>query len=246
MDPHIGTAGWSIAGKHAHRFPGDGAMLERYARRFNAVEINSTFYRPHRPDTWARWAQSVPASFRFALKVPKAITHERRLADCGELAAAFVEQVKPLGEKLAVLLVQLPPKLSFDAALAKDFLAPLAEAAPARIACEPRHPSWFEDDADSLLSGLGIARVAADPAVVPAAAEPGGWRGLAYWRLHGSPVMYRSSYADRIPVFSAAICANEASERWCIFDNTASSAASSDALALAEAIRRGPPASPTG
>src|SRR5688572_32863844 len=105
MDAHIGTAGWSIAGRHAERFPGDGSMLDRYARRFNAVEINSTFYRPHRPETWARWAQSVPASFRFAAKVPKAITHERRLVDCGDLAAAFVEQLEPLGEKLAVLLV---------------------------------------------------------------------------------------------------------------------------------------------
>ncbi len=239
MGAHIGTAGWSIAGRHAERFPADGAMLERYARRFNAVEINSTFYRPHRPDTWARWAQRVPASFRFALKVPKAITHERRLADCGELAAAFVEQVRPLGEKLAVLLVQLPPKLSFDAALATDFLAPLAEAAPARIACEPRHPSWFEDEADSLLAGLGIARVAADPAVVPAAHEPGGWRGLAYWRLHGSPAMYRSSYDDgRLDVYAARVREELGADRevWCMFDNTLSSVATSDALALMEKI----------
>ena len=240
MNAHIGTAGWSIAGRHAEHFSSDGAMLERYARRFNGVEINSSFYRPHRPQTWARWASSVPDAFRFAVKVPKAITHERRLVDCGDLASAFLEQLRPLEDKLAVLLVQLPPKLAFDAATAEAFLAPLADSAPVRIACEPRHPDWFEDEADALLARLGIARVAADPAVVPAAGNPGGWRGLAYWRLHGSPAMYRSSYDDgRLHVYANSIQAELEAQReaWCMFDNTLSSSATSDALALMEKIR---------
>ena len=196
MDAVIGTAGWSVPARDAEHFGGEGTALQRYAARFPGVEINSSFHRPHRASTWARWAESVPASFRFAVKMPKAISHERRLAGCADLVAAFLDEVGPLGDKLGVLLLQLPPKLAFDAKLAEAFLEPLAAQAGARLACEPRHPSWFEAPAGGLLGRLGVARVAADPAVAPAAARPGGWRGLSYWRLHGSPAMYRSSYDE--------------------------------------------------
>ena len=213
-------------------------MLARYAARFAGVEINSSFYRPHRPETWRRWAETVPETFRFAVKVPRTITHEQRLADCDALAAAFVEAVQGLGEKLAVLLVQLPPKLAFDATVAKPFFAGFRKRAPACVACEPRHPSWFQAEADHLLEQLGIARVAADPAVVPAAADPGGWRGLAYWRLHGSPVTYRSSYEDRLDHYAARIRAeiDEGREAWCMFDNTLSAFATVNALELMERL----------
>ena len=84
-------------------------------------------------------------------------------------------------------------------------------------------------EADALLVSHRAARVAADPARAPALAHPGGWPGLAYWRLHGSPVMYRAHYA-------AAIAQHPAPDRWCMFDNTASSAATGDALALMDAL----------
>ncbi len=229
----IGTAGWAIPAKDRPEFPGKGgdSVLERYARRFGGVEINSSFYRPHRPSTWARWAGSVPAGFRFAVKIPRAITHERKLIDCAEPLAAFIDQVSALGDKLGVLLVQLPPKLAFQPEPAAAFLKMLAGSTGARIACEPRHASWFEDAPDALLDGLGIARVAADPACVPAAALPGGWREFGYWRLHGSPSVYRSSYGpERLAQYAASLRAEGAA--WCIFDNTAASAATGDALAL--------------
>src|SRR5687767_13604572 len=76
MEAVIGTAGWSIASRHAEHFTGEGTALQRYAERFNGVEINSSFYRRHRPETWQRWAASVPAQFRFAVKLPRTITHE--------------------------------------------------------------------------------------------------------------------------------------------------------------------------
>jgi uncharacterized protein YecE (DUF72 family) len=235
MTTTIGTAGWSIAADAADAFPKEGTSLERYSAVFRGVEINSSFHRSHRASTWARWAESVPDAFRFAVKVPKTITHQAKLRDCEALAAAFVEEAGALGGKLAILLLQLPPKLAFDAGLAGDFLAHLQTLSPARIACEPRHPSWFEPEAGALLQRLGVSRVAADPAVVPAAAEPGGWRGLAYWRLHGSPVMYRSAYGEeRLAGYARAIgkAAADGAETWCMFDNTASSAATADALAL--------------
>ena len=232
----IGTAGWSIASQFADRFPEAGFALERYAHRFSCAEVNSSFYRSHRPATWTRWASIVPEDFRFAVKIPRAITHERRLRDCGDLVARLAEETAGLGQKLGVLLVQLPPGLTYQAGIAEDFFAELAAATPARAACEPRHPSWFETDAEHMLAALGVARVAADPARVAAAALPGGWRGLSYWRLHGSPAMYRSPYGpERIAAYAALIAREHRGTEapWCIFDNTAAMAAMGDAFELA-------------
>jgi uncharacterized protein YecE (DUF72 family) len=178
----------------------------------------------------------VPDGFRFSVKIPKAITHQQKLADCGDLLDAFIDQAAGLGDKLAVLLVQLPPKLELDPAVARDFFEDLGGRTAARIACEPRHLGWFTDEADALLDRLHVARVAADPAICDAAGRPGGWRGLDYWRLHGSPVIYRSSYSDRIGHYAELLKADAAAETWCIFDNTASSAGAGDALALLDAI----------
>jgi uncharacterized protein YecE (DUF72 family) len=234
----IGTAGWSIARESADRFPPEGAGLERYAAVFGAAEINSSFHRSHRASTWERWRDSVPDSFRFAVKVPKRITHELKLVDFDEPLSTFLGEAGALGEKLAVLLVQLPPKHEFDAAVAAHLFAEIAERSPAAIACEPRHASWFTAEANTMLREWRVARVAADPARHDGAGEPGGWRELSYWRLHGSPVMYRSSYADRIGSYARALRAEADARRetWCIFDNTASSAATGDALALRDAL----------
>ncbi len=233
--PRIGTAGWGIDRNAADAFPGQGSGLERYAAVFGCVEINSSFHRPHRHSTWERWRDSVPVDFRFSVKLPKTITHERRLIDYAELLPPFLQQVALLGDKLAVLLVQLPPSLEFDASVVQPFMAELATRCPALLACEPRHASWFEPEADALLAELKVARVAADPARVPAAAIPGGWPDLRYWRLHGSPVIYHSSYTGRIAGYAAQI-AGVSGERWCIFDNTASNAATGDALALQDSV----------
>ena len=237
MAVRVGTAGWTIPHDAADGFPAEGTALERYAARFAAAEINSSFHRPHRISTWERWRDSVPAEFRFSVKLPKTITHQRKLADCGELLDEFLPQAAALGDKLAVLLVQLPPKLAFEPQLAGAFLADLGTRTAAGIACEPRHPSWFGAEADQLLDRLEVARVAADPAICDAAARPGGWHELHYWRLHGSPVIYRSSYRDRIADYAGRISGGAGpAESWCIFDNTASSAATSDALELMAAL----------
>ena len=210
-------------------------MLERYARVFNAVEVNSSFHRAHRPSTWQRWAESVPVHFRFAVKLPKAITHEARLVDAGTLIDSFARDVLELGDRLGPLLVQLPPALAFDAGAADRFFDALRESVDTAIACEPRHASWLEEEANDLLVRQRVARVAAVPALGAAAATPGGWRGLAYWRLHGSPVTYRSSYSDAALDYYATQAAEsirQGIETWCVFDNTAASAATADALAL--------------
>ena len=172
----VGTAGWALPAPVRDAFPAAASNLARYAGRFGAVEINSCFHRPHRRATYERWAASVPEDFRFAVKLPKTITHGLRLRACEAEIARFAEEVGGLGKKRGPVLVQLPPSLAFDAALAGAFFTGLAATLAGPIVCEPRHPSWFDPEADALLAAHRIARVAADPAPVPAAAMPGGWR----------------------------------------------------------------------
>ncbi|MEI9411029.1 DUF72 domain-containing protein [Mesorhizobium salmacidum] len=227
----IGTAGWGIPTRYQQDFPQPGSHLERYGRHFPIVEIDTSFYKPHRRETYERWARAVPEHFRFAVKLPKAITHERRLVDCDELLESFLQQVEGLGAKLSVLLVQLPPSLPFEPVVARRFFD--SRRTKARLVCEPRHPGWFEPDAEALLADRRIARVAADPAPVPSAAVPGGWPGLAYFRWHGAPRVYYSDYdAENLARFSRQLEAAAAAgaEVWGIFDNTAGGNALGDAL----------------
>jgi uncharacterized protein YecE (DUF72 family) len=231
----IGTAGWSIPKEHAAPFPTEGSHLERYGAVFNAVEINSSFYRPHRTATYERWAASVPEDFRFAVKIPKTVTHDRRLSDTGGLLDRFAAEVGGLGVKLGPLLLQLPPSLDFREGVSDSFLRELRSRFEGRIVCEPRHASWFAPDVEGLLEELQIARVAADPAPVGGAGEPGGWRGLSYRRLHGSPRIYYSPYPPEVLADVAGRLEAETSadiEAWCVFDNTAAFAATGDALTV--------------
>ncbi|WP_020474668.1 DUF72 domain-containing protein [Zavarzinella formosa] len=235
----VGCAGWSLPKEHAGRFPVDGSHLERYAAKFPAVEINSSFYRPHQPKTYARWAASVPDDFQFAVKMPKAITHEHRLIDTDDLLDRFLSEATGLGKKLGPLLVQLPPGLSFSDSVAKKFFGGLRDRFDGDIALEPRHASWFMALPERFMSTFRLARVAADPSVVSAASEPGGWDGLTYYRLHGSPVMYHSIYSDEyLDMLSAKLKAQTNSANiWCVFDNTADGAATANALDLLERVR---------
>jgi uncharacterized protein YecE (DUF72 family) len=235
----VGTAAWAIPRDVRDRFPEEGSRLERYARVFSGVEINSSFYRPHRRSTYERWSRSVPDDFRFALKLPKEITHARRFVDCAEPLDRFLDESAGLGEKRDVVLVQLPPSFTYDSVLATGFFTLLRERYEGGLAFEPRHPTWFEPDAEALLRAHRIARVAADPAVVPAAAHPGGWDGLVYYRLHGSPRTYYSAYDDaRLDAIAARLRAHPADTPvWCIFDNTALDAATANALTIAAALR---------
>ena len=139
----VGTAGWSIPAAYKTSFPAAGSQLERYAARLSIVEINSSFNRPHRRETYERWARSVPDHFRFSAKLSKAMTHERRLERCDDLLDIFLDLIKGLGAKLSVLLVQLPPSLRFERETAENFFASLRAKTDRRLVCEPRHPSWF-------------------------------------------------------------------------------------------------------
>ena len=197
----VGTAGWSIPRAVAERFAGEGSHLARYARVLHCAEINTSFYRSHRPEVYARWAAQTPPGFRFAVKLPRSITHELRLRAARAPLERFIDEVAGLGDRLGVLLVQLPPSLAFEARPVGTFFRLLAGLFDGAVVCEPRHASWFEAAADRSLVRWRVGRVAADPARWPAAAVPGGWLGPAgdgagavvYHRWHGSPRTYWSA-----------------------------------------------------
>ena len=226
----IGTAGWSIPAHLRAGFPAEGSQLQRYAARLTGVEINSSFYKPHRRKTYERWAADTPPGFRFAANIPRVITHDHRLRGYDEQLDRFLDEVGGLGEKLDVLLAQLPPSLVYDEDAASCFFRDLARAG-VRLACEPRHASWFTQEADVALKRLGVARVAADPPRAPTDGEPGGDTSFAYWRMHGSPRIYYSDYPEDV---LARLSGRLRDGDWCIFDNTAAFHALGNALRVRE------------
>lgn len=230
----IGTAGWTIPGQFASHAPAPGTHLERYARVQNCVEINSSFYRPHRAATWQRWADSVPDDFRFSVKAPKMITHEAALACSADQLKEFLQSVDLLGEKLGPILFQLPPKGVFRLETAERFFNVYRSMHRGPTVFEPRHPTWFTRQATELFTRFEIACAAVDPPPVPEAAMPAGWPGVVYHRLHGSPRIYYSEYSQPyIQSLAAAVLREcETAEVWCIFDNTALGHAFGNALTL--------------
>jgi uncharacterized protein YecE (DUF72 family) len=161
--------------------------------------------------------------FRFAVKVPRHITHELRLQGAAGVLDRFLRETSALKSKRGPLLVQLPPSLEFDARISVRFFELLRRGSSDFVVCEPRHASWFSPHAEALLEQLEVGRVAAEPTTIAGANRPGGWLGIVSYRLHGSPRKYWSAYqhafleeiADairRVPASTAV---------WCIFDNTA-------------------------
>jgi uncharacterized protein YecE (DUF72 family) len=231
----IGTAGWSLPKALRISHLANRSVLEQYAALFDAVEINSSFYKPHRHSTYERWCASVPESFRFAVKLPRVITHERGLVRAESQTVAFMESARGLEHKLAVLLVQLPPSRIFDESIAGAFFQTLRQETSAHIVCEARNPSWFTSEATAVLGAYRVTRVAADPVppgcefVAPVRPD------FAYFRLHGAPRIYYSPYSiGRLQYVAAA--AGTTAATWCIFDNTAAGAAWADATTLQRLI----------
>ena len=235
----VGSAGWNIPRVHKARFAIEGTGLQRYASRLNAAEINTSFYRPHAIATYERWAAAVPSSFRFSVKIPKTITHERGLIRSREPLERFLGEIAGLGPRLGPLLLQLPPRYAFDARRVGRFLELLRTRHDGPVVCEPRHASWSTDAASKLLVRFRVARVAADPPRVAGFDEPGGWPGIIYYRLHGSPRPYFSPYSSEQVAALAATLAAATVDAWCIFDNTGSGSAAGNAIDVRERLGAG-------
>jgi len=233
-DIRVGTAGWSIPRAAAWRFDSAGTHLQRYSRGLRCAEINSSFHRPHAAGTYAKWRDSTPPDFRFAVKMPRTITHDLKLQDARGPLMTFLAQSEGLAEKRGPILVQLPPSLAFEASVVAPFLDLVRHRYDGPLVCEPRHATWFSPGVGSLLARYRVSRVAADPPPVPEAAAPAGWPHLAYVRLHGSPRKYWSRYDEKDIAALAATVGRiaTADEVWCVFDNTASGAAIENACEL--------------
>jgi uncharacterized protein YecE (DUF72 family) len=230
---HVGCSAWAIPKALADRFPPGASLLERYSARLPALEINSSFRNYHLPRTYARWAGVTPEEFRFAVKMHQQLTHVTRLEDTS-LLEPFLEPVLELGNKLGPILVQLPPSLGFDEKVAGRFFTALRGRFEGEVVCEPRHAGWFTDEVEAFLITFEVARVAADPARRPEGLHPAGWPAVVYYRWHGAPKMYTSSYPDRAldEIAGRMAAAPATADRWCIFDNTAEGAAAANALGV--------------
>ncbi len=161
MRVHIGTSGYSYKEWKGTFYPADlkpDAMLAHYAQKLATVEINNTFYRMPSPAVLGQWAATVPDGFRFVLKAPQRITHQKKLKDATDTTLAFCAIAGALGPKLAALLFQLPPYARKDVATLDAFLAQIAALpSPPRVAFEFRHASWMDDEVHAVLRARGAA-----------------------------------------------------------------------------------------
>lgn len=237
----IGCAGWRVPRTLTEDFGGDGTHLQRYANRLGAVEVNSSFYKEHRRRTWAKWHDETPPAFRFAVKAPRWLTHEGQLRD-PEPLDAFLEQIGGLGEKLGPILLQLPPKLGFDSEGMRVFFEALRAQHDGAVVCEPRNETWLTEEADAFLEEYRVARAEVDPSRHPGDDEPGGWQGLRYVRLHGSPKRFYSEYdAGSLAELAGQLRAfARETETWCIFNNTARDGGARNALTLRQRVEARP------
>ena len=160
---YVGTSGYNYPEWKGRFYPENLAaakMLPYYAERFSTVEINYTFYRMPTAKLVTGWAAQVADGFKFTLKAPKRITHDRRLKDVGDAVRGFCEAASELGPKLGALLFQLAPNFKKDLVVLDDFLATL----PPRVcgAFEFRHDSWLDDDVYARLRARNLALCIAD------------------------------------------------------------------------------------
>ncbi len=233
---YIGTCGWSYDFWRNDFYAGvpRRAWLAHYAARFDAVEINASFYHALRPALLARWHDDTPARFRFALKAHRWITHVERLRVDAAAIARERGRAAPLRDKLAVVLWQLPPTLGCDLPRLQDFVRRLGAWPSVRHAIEFRDRSWFVDDVAACLHEHGIAAVQSDAADWPR------WGAVTadfvYARLHGHAVTYVSAYSrGALARWAQRITAWRAQGRdvFAFFDNTDAGAAPRDASRLA-------------
>lgn len=231
----IGTSGWNYDEWQDGLYAGvpRRERLVHYARWFNAVEVNATFYRLQKPETLARWRNDTPADFRFSIKGNRYLTHNKKLHDPVDSVELERDNAHSLGCGLAAVLWQLPGNLSKDMARLQDFCAALDRWSGVRHAVEFRHRSWFDEETAACLDAHGVGNCQSDAADWPMWDAVTG--GFVYIRLHGHTRTYASRYSTpHLKRWAAAI------EKWrkegrpvhVYFDNTAGGAAPADALKL--------------
>lgn len=233
---YIGTAGWSIPKDYSESFPPEGSHLKRYSQTFNMVEINSSFYREHQAKTYSRWKDEVQDEFRFSVKLAQKLIHECEFRPKAKELKESLENILHLEEKLGVILIQTPGKMGLHLKNAERFYKLIRKTYDGPLAIEPRNTEWISKESQKLLKDYGISKVIADPERCA-----GGGKtilktgGLIYYRLHGSPIIYRSSYSKSY-LENLAMQMKKQKNVWCVFDNTSFGVATQNALDLKDRL----------
>lgn len=200
----------------AEHFPIEGSHLERYGLRLNAVEINSSFYKDHKAKSYKKWADSTPDHFRFSVKLNKRFTHECNL-EIEEID--LMENLKVISElrkKWGVLLLQFPKSQDFHFDRMTVFYRVIRKVFNGAVALEARNLSWMTKEAISLMNEFNISKVTADPEKCPFDLDS----QIKYYRLHGSPEIYKSNYDEDYLNNLYEEMSSAKTDVWCIFDNT--------------------------
>lgn len=230
---YVGTASWNIPKQTKNLFPESGSHLERYAQIFNCVEINSSFYRDHKPETYKRWSEGVGKDFKFSVKLSKYFTHQHRFKESGPALRENIQGILELGAKLGVILIQLPPSLAYQRQDVLNFFKSLRNFYNGHVVLEPRHKSWINLEVAKIMADYKINKVLADPEPCPFTAQMRlQTENLRYLRLHGTPEIYKSRYSKEDIQRIADLAANSKQQMWCIFDNTTFGYATENAFEL--------------
>lgn len=231
---HVGTSGWHY--KHwKERFypPGlpESKWLDFYAKRFDIVELNNTFYRLPPESAVQSWRDASPGNFRFAVKGSRYITHMKKLRDPGPGLDRFFQRIEPLGPKLGPVLFQLPPHWPPDPSRFAAFLEALSPHH--RYAFEFRHPGWNTPEIGKLLAEANAAtcifHLAGYQSPLTLTAD------FTYIRLHGPGGKYEGSYTESdLRTWAARIREWKLNDAYVFFDNDQAAHAPLNATRLAE------------
>lgn len=237
---NVGTSGWQY-----RDWRGEGRLyppglaqrfwLRHYAERFPVVEVNNAFYRLPERDTFRRWHDETPDGFVFAVKMSRYLTHIKRLKEPAEPVGRFFERATALGSKLGPVLLQLPPTLKKDV----DALAETLRQFPAgaRVAVEPRHDSWWDDEVKALLEEHDAALAWADRRGRPVTPL---WTtaSFGYLRLHEGRAEPRPRYGRAALTSWVERVGRENVPSYVFFNNDPGGAAVTDAAAMVAIARR--------
>jgi uncharacterized protein YecE (DUF72 family) len=239
----IGTSGWTYDHWKGCFYPQDLAKshwFDFYAKRFNAVEINATFYRTFQDQTYLNWKSRAPQGFGYVLKAPKTITHRKLLNDVDADIQAFCRSAALLGDTFEMILLQVAPNLPHDLGLLKHTLQAFSD--PSRVAVEFRNACWFNQETESLLSSVGAVFCNVDSPRQKLTEILTSER--AYIRLHGRKSWYSSNYTDEeltaIASLARKLIARGARQVYVFFNNDFGGYAPANALVLRKYLQKQP------
>lgn len=241
MTLHVGTSGWQYRDWRGAFYPEQvpqARWLEHYAARFATVEVNNTFYRLPKPETFASWAERTPDDFVMVLKASRFLTHVKRLKDPEEPVERFLTHVAPLGHKLGAVLVQLPPTLQADTDRLERTLAAFGKRR-VRVAVEFRHSSWFTGAVYELLSRHQAALCLADrdSRLVTPVRRTASWTLMRFHAGRGQPFPCygRTALTSRAKLLAAHF--DETDDVFAFFNNDPHACAPRDARRFAAVAR---------